>query len=670
MYRFLVLLLLTSFLLIACRHKKLPPPETGDLALLIKKMDPAHDAYYRGIIDSVIYLLDSVFPGPNKHPVVIIKRYELQYAIAANVRKDIDQAALYIDSAIHYMEHNALTARYPLQYFDILCRKGELELSRSNYNQSYQYYLVAKQWASLYLTDCEMGAFTYNLGIVMYRQQNYVKSRNYFWESMSLYAHCERGEVVINKRQELADNIALCYVKTKQYDSAMYYFRQALAILDTNRNAIQPRLREIAQGVILGNMAKVYMEQNKLDTAASLLKRSIALNAQFWHDLNDAQLSQAQLAEVYKRQGRYAAMQEVLQQLKTGLDTVYNSQADLAWKRLMASYYRYTHKPADAVQYYEAYISLRDSISEAERRFLKTDIIRQMEDKDQKMQITLLTKDNQLNRIYLIITIILSVVAVLVILFFYYIFRKTARLNKLISSQKEELEQLNRVKNKMFSVVSHDMRSPVNSLSAFIQLLEKGRISQDSLIGYSQELKKKLANTSTMMENLLNWAASQLEGFRAYIERTAIQAIAEKAAGSTAILAGEKQVSIDNRITPEIMAAIDRDMLEVVIRNLLSNAVKYSYPGSTVTIRADLLAGGEQVALQVKDEGTGMSPDYIASINSGNLLLLRSTGGTGREKGTGLGIYLCQVFVKMMNGSLRVESSPGKGTLFTVTLPA
>lgn len=668
MSRLLLLLLISGFLFVTCRHKEPPPPESGDLALLVKKMDPAHDAYYRGIADSVIYLLDSVFPGPNKHPVVIIKRYELQYALALNVYKNIDHAVLYIDSAISYMEENALTTRYPLQYFDILCRKGELELSRSNYNQSYQYYLVAKQWASVYLTDCEMAVFTYNLGIVLYRQQNYVKSRNYFRESMLLYSTCKQpGEVIINRTQELADNIGLCYYNTKQYDSAMYYFRQALAILDTNKHAIQPRLLEIAQGVIFGNMAKVYVAQNKLDTAANLLKRSVALNARFWHDLADAQLAQVQLAEVYKKQERYAIMHDILKQLKTGLDTAYNRQADLSWRRLMASYYRYMHQPAIATQYYESYISLRDSINEAERGFLKTDIIRQMEDKDQKMQIALLTKDNQLNRIYLIITIILSIIAVLVILFFYYIFRKTARLNKLISSQKEELEQLNRVKNKMFSVVSHDMRSPVNSLSAFIQMLEKGRVSQDSLIEYSQTLKKKLAATSGMMENLLNWAASQLEGFRAYIEKTEIRSIIEKAVAGVAGLAGEKQVNIDDRVGVEVMAAIDRDMLEVVIRNLLSNAIKYSNPGGTVIISAVLSA--DQVMLKVRDEGAGMSPGYVETINSGSWLLLRSTSGTGQEKGTGLGIYLCQIFVKMMNGSLQVESTPGKGTLFTVGLP-
>ena len=670
MSRFLLLLLIPGLLWIACRQKK-PPPETGDLALLIKKMDPAHNAYYRGIIDSVIYLLDSVFPGPNKHPVVIIKRYELQYAIAFNVRKEIDQAVLYIDSAISYMEENGLTARYPLQYFDILCRKGELELSRSNYNQSYQYYLVAKQWALQYLTDCEMAVFTYNLGIVLYRQQNYAKSRSYFKESMLLYSTCQQpGEVVVNRTQELADNIGLCYLNTKQYDSAMHYFRQALAVVDNSGDVVQPRLREIARGVILGNMAKVYIAQNRLDTAAALLKESVAINSQFWHDLSDAQLAQAQLIAVYEKQGRYSDMATTLRQLKKGLDTAYNLQADLAWKKSMAAYYQHAGKTAHALQHYQGYVSQRDSIIEAERSFLKTDIIRQMEDKDQKMQITLLKKDNQLNKIYLVIAIALSVIAVLVILFVYYNFRKTERLNRLISSQKEELEQLNRVKNKMFSVVSHDMRSPVNSLTAFIHLLEKDRVPQDSLIEYSQTLKKKLAATSGMMENLLNWAASQLEGFRAYITRMAIRTITDKAVTSISGMANEKQVYIDNRVSAEMMAAIDPDMLEVVLRNLLSNAVKYSYPGGTVLISAALSPSRDQALLQVQDHGTGMPPDYVEAINSGSRLLMRSTGGTGQEKGTGLGIYLCQVFVQMMQGSLQVESTPGKGTLFVVSLPA
>lgn len=667
----LLVLLLSLILFISCRYEGPPVNEAREISQVYQKAEKAMAAYLRSQGDSALYLFDSVYSGPGRFdPLIVIRRYDLLYVIAENIRHDHHQAGLYADSAMEYIKANHLTKKYPRQYFTLLCNKGELESLMGNYDESYQYYLAAKQWAFRYLTHCEAAAFSYNMGMVLYRQRKYTESSNYFKEALGLYAGCQPPEMIINRKQELLDNIGLCFVKAKQYDSALYYFNQALVFLEQNKDSVEPRLVQMARGVLLGNAAKVYVATNRLDTAASLFRESISINSQYRHDAWDAQLVQAQLAEVYEKQNRYPEMLATLGELKKGLDTAYSQPADLAWKRLMAVYYRYAGKPADQLRYYEAYIHLRDSINAVENNGLQTDIGRQIKAKEQELEITLLKKNNQLNRIYLIVAIILSVIAVLVILFVYYNFRKTARLNRLISSQKEELEQLNQVKNKMFSVVSHDMRSPVNSLSAFIQLLEKGRVSQDSLIGYSQALKKKLADTTMMMENLLNWAASQLEGFRAFIERAPIRPVTEKAVTGIAGQAAEKQVSIDNEISPGAMAAIDKDMLEVVMRNLLGNAVKYSYPGAVVTLSAAISGDGQSIRIQVKDEGAGMTADYVERINSGSLLLLRSTAGTAREKGTGLGIYLSLAFIKMMYGSLQVESDPGRGTRFTITLPA
>ncbi|MET0393414.1 MAG: tetratricopeptide repeat-containing sensor histidine kinase, partial [Chitinophagaceae bacterium] len=558
---------------------------------------------------------------------------------------------------------------------------GELLLLQGNYSQSYDYYLRAKQWAAKYLTPCEIGDYSYNLGMVLYRQQKYTESAGSFKESFDQYGSCSRA--IAYKQQEVAGNIGLCYVKTRQYDSALAYFNKALAVVEQTHDPLPLYMREMAQAVAWGNLGKVYVARNSLDTAATLFKKSLAINGGKGYDKPDAQLVQAQLAEVYGRQNRYADMFTLLQQLKTGLDTMANPAATLSWNRLMAAYYKHAGQPLKEFRHYQAFITMRDSATHAENVLSQEDISRQVRDREQQLEIALLKKSNQLNKTYLLITVSLSVIALLVIAFIYYIFRKTARLNRLISvqkgeleqqkgaleQQKEELEQLNHVKNRLFSIISHDMRSPVNSLSSFIYLLEEGDISKASLLEYSYPLKKSLASTSAMMENLLSWAASQLQGFRPSVKSVAIREITATAIANTAGSAEEKGITVINDISPDIHAAADKYMLQVVLRNLLGNAIKYSHPAGVVTVGAGHT--GTDVTIKVKDTGIGMTADQVSKINAAtHLQVLQDTMGTAGEKGVGLGVYLCATFIEMMKGTLQVESEPGKGTVFFVRLPA
>jgi two-component system, OmpR family, sensor histidine kinase VicK len=671
-------LLLICLSLMACRHQKQKHVEEArELEEYYRKIEPAGRPFALSDADSAIYLYDSIVHSLKDPPVIFsFMRYDFMYSLNTLIRKDNGKAAVYLDSAIRYLERHRLTTQYPTVYFNSLCRKGELALFQENYNQAYEYYLRAKQWAAKYLTPCEVADYSYSLGMVLYRQQKYTESSSYFKESFDQYSSCRRPVgTVAYRRQEIADNTGLCYVKTRQYDSALIWFNLALTVLKQHSDSLGFQ-QDMARAVIWGNMAKVYVALDKLDTAADLFKKSIAINVGKRYDNMDAQLAQAQLAEVYEKQNRYTDMFAVLQQLETSLDTLANPAATLSWNRLMAAYYKHAGEPLKEFKHYQVFIGMRDSINQAESAAQQTNITQQIRDKEQELEITLLKKNNQLNRTYLIITITLSAVAVLVVLFFYYIFRKTARLNRLISAQKEELEQqkeeleqLNHVKNRLFSVISHDMRAPVNALSAFVTVLEETDQSKESLIKFSNQLKKKLGYTSGMMENMLNWAASQLQGFRPFLQQTGMRELAEKAIGNAAGLAEEKGVQLVNAIPPEMTATIDKDMLQVVIRNLLSNAVKYSHPGSSVTVSGRETEAG-QVTIQVSDQGTGMPKDYVEKINSSDLEVLRSIGGTLKEKGTGLGIYLCRTFAAMMNGSLQVESRPGIGTIVSVTIPA
>jgi signal transduction histidine kinase len=253
----------------------------------------------------------------------------------------------------------------------------------------------------------------------------------------------------------------------------------------------------------------------------------------------------------------------------------------------------------------------------------------------------------------------------LVIIFFNQ--RKTKKLNVLISEQKTELEQLGKVKDKMFSLVSHDMRSPVNALISFITILENKEISQEKLGLYAAELKNQLTQTTNLMENMLNWAASQMQGYKPTLVDANIFKLSEDVLINMRQHAALKGITILNTIRKETEASVDTEMFALIIRNLVANAIKFSKKNGTVELYD--LDENDQVVISVKDSGMGIAADKLSHINTYENALIESTAGTQNEKGTGIGIMLCKTFAKLINGKLIAESQPGNGSEFKLSLP-
>ncbi|RNL53417.1 tetratricopeptide repeat-containing sensor histidine kinase [Pedobacter jejuensis] len=249
----------------------------------------------------------------------------------------------------------------------------------------------------------------------------------------------------------------------------------------------------------------------------------------------------------------------------------------------------------------------------------------------------------------------------------YYNQRKTTRLNKIINKQKLELEQLSRVKDRIFSVVSHDMRTPVNSLIAFIELLEDGNLEQAKFNRYAGLLKNSLTYTSSMMENLLNWAASQMQGFNPCLEELNIFIIIEDVIDSLKSTADFKHITIENNISESIVCRADVNMFSLVLRNLISNAIKFTPENGKVILTAEIY--NDELQILVTDTGIGMSAEQINHINKSDYQGAGvSTPGTNKEKGTGLGLLLCRTFLALMDGKLTVTSEKNLGTTFTLWL--
>jgi signal transduction histidine kinase len=299
-----------------------------------------------------------------------------------------------------------------------------------------------------------------------------------------------------------------------------------------------------------------------------------------------------------------------------------------------------------------------------EKNKLQAKISKEASDKQIAQQQLQISFDKKV-KIYLGI----AVASVILIAFLvFYNQQQTKKLNRIIGKQKEELEELGHVKDRIFSVVSHDMRTPVNSLISFIDILEDEAIPAEKLQVYAAELKNQLSHTSILMENLLNWASSQMKGFTPRIETIAVKNLIDETSAVLQQQAAHKNISIINRTGENITVSADKNMLGLVIRNTLSNAVKFTPQNGSISI--DAVKDHGQVAITVTDSGTGMPPAKVASFNDPEYLhSIDTKRGTHGETGTGLGLMLCKIFAGLMNGSMHVKSTEGTGSVFAVMLP-
>ena len=238
------------------------------------------------------------------------------------------------------------------------------------------------------------------------------------------------------------------------------------------------------------------------------------------------------------------------------------------------------------------------------------------------------------------------------------------RANAEIILQRDALEEANRSKNKLFSVISHDLRSPLNSLQGLFTLLQDGHMSADEVRSLLPELSQRLHQTHGLLDNLLIWAKSQMEGIRAHPARLTLLPLVQEIRQLVASQAEHKDIEFSIDMPASLQAYADLDMVMIVLRNLLTNAIKFTNERGTVRIAGS--QQGDFVHLKVEDTGVGINEESQKQLFVDKNT---STAGTRGEKGTGLGLLLSKDFVENNGGTIWVESELDLGTTFTFTLP-
>jgi signal transduction histidine kinase len=234
----------------------------------------------------------------------------------------------------------------------------------------------------------------------------------------------------------------------------------------------------------------------------------------------------------------------------------------------------------------------------------------------------------------------------------------------LLQKQTKELTELNTMKNKLFSVISHDLKTPLYALRNLFKTVHQYDIPGDEIKQFVPEIIKDLNYTTALMENLLTWVKSQMQS---HLPEPQLLEVSELIKESTDLLRLQvqlKEIKLETQISQRHFIYTDKEMISLVIRNLLTNAIKFSRQGGKIIIGANEKA--THVEIFVQDSGVGMAPDVVNKLFQNNFF---STKGTADETGTGLGLILCKEFLSKNNGTIYVQSEPGNGSRFSFTLP-
>jgi len=241
-------------------------------------------------------------------------------------------------------------------------------------------------------------------------------------------------------------------------------------------------------------------------------------------------------------------------------------------------------------------------------------------------------------------------------------------INQRLKKSEASLQEVNVTKDKFFSIISHDLKSPLNSLMGLLNILLKygDSISQEERKELTQKVDGSVKALTNLLDNLLKWSLSQTNTID-YLPRILdLKAEVERTVQLTMLNADQKSIQVAVEIPLGTMIYADQDMVNFILRNLITNAIKFTYTGGSIQIRAE--SNEEHILLMVEDNGMGISEDNLKKLFRIDTTV--STKGTQNETGTGLGLLLIKEFVEKNQGTIRVKSEEGKGTVFTVRFPA
>lgn len=496
-----------------------------------------------------------------------------------------------------------------------------------------------------------------NLGNLYYYMHNYKKSEESYWESYRI----KRSIGSYNELSNLFINIGGVHFENENYDSANYYFNRALKLAKENND-------QESMIIAYNNLSEVAIKKNKFDEAFKFLNQA--------EQLYDKGVdNESKIVINMRKTICYISINNYKDAINYG-NVAVNTALKIGAKRLivetaevLSEAYEKNNNPKEALKYFKLSKLYADSVYNEENitKFNDYEYKFKLQDKEQEiLKLESSQKIEQEKNKFFKIGLFLLLVVIAGVSFLAYSInsnrKKEKHINELVNKQNETLEQHNKFKDKVFSIIAHDLRSPIASMQSMFSLLDQGLISQEEFMQFKKDMTHQVNTVSLLLENLLNWSKKQMQtGLLTNTSAVDVNKIINQNLALFNEISVHKQITFKANI-PDLKIMADADQFDLIIRNLLSNAIKFTPKGGSVSI--DAKSENNKIKIAIKDSGVGMTKETIDKILANEVV---SHKGTNGEKGTGLGLNLTKEFIENNNGTFNICSKPNQGTEITLT---
>lgn len=479
----------------------------------------------------------------------------------------------------------------------------------------------------------------------------------------------------INKPVQLASsffNIALVFMEMDQLDSTYHYLTASRKLIDQNPEAYL--------GVMINNrLGEYYFKREDISKSIEYFNK-VLTDTTYQSDWENS-FALTGLANCYYRLGQYDLAKDKAHEalaLTLKLNTKWDTERALA---ILHPIYRELGDYRSAYRYQSMQKIYSDSLLNESKQIE----INTLHLKQQKTENEALAEKNKvyeeniyLNRLIILVTVLIAVLLCALAVVFYRNALKKNKLNRelhaqseeitakqrLIEWQNHELKQLNQTKDHIFSIIGHDLRSPFNSIISALELIRMDYLSLEEKEELFVQFYKQVTATSILLENLLLWAASQMNGVTAKMIPCQLAKLVQEVISVFETIAQEKRITIEHEPLHQTLIYADQDMVRIILQNIISNAIKFTPEGGFIHI--DYAYEAETVTLNVRDSGIGMSQRKLQNLFH-TVGYHITSHGTNKEKGNGLGLMLVKRFIEMNKATMEIESEEKRGTTVKVT---
>lgn len=574
---------------------------------------------------------------------------------------------------------------------------GRIYYDQGKYPQAIENYKIAYSHLEKLNDTMSMASVLNNIGRGYRRIGEREEALGYFYKSLD-FAGDDKEMIGV-----VSNNLAMVLNDFGEDSLALHYYRQSLAIAEETKDTSSIILS-------LNNLGSQYERMQEFKKTEECYLKALEL-AEKTKDVESLGLTYDNIGTMWEDRGDYQKaivyyFKELEYERKTGVQVYvaeamgsisraylkmnkYHSALDYAMQGYRMSELIHSAelkvvaaenlssafeklKQFEAALYYRKIAqTIGDSLNSIEKARTVSNLSSHYELTKKEAEIKTLNLEKQQESQVRNGLIAFLVVVTTLLLITIYLYRERKRTNQLlvawgqtVDKKNEELDNLNKVKDKIFSSIAHDVRSPLASIQSLLSLIEFNSVTPAELQRMAVELSARVNTTSALLENLLNWSKNQIANAKINPVKTNVHSLTNECFDLYRNNAVAKNIQLINKISDPSFVYADEEMIKIILRNLISNAIKFTRKDGEVRTAACVKDG--KLRISVSDSGVGISLEDISRIFS---LEAHTTPGTAKEKGTGLGLILCKDFIEKNKGEIWVESQQGEGSTFYFTVP-